>query len=153
MCKVDLSSAPDLLHTHHINGVKNDNAPGNLRVLCASCHRRQPKHQHVHLTRRDHQVIHETRKIQNKHPSAELDIEEMIDTAWIQPLKLFQRKYGGEVEPYFDLADGQDSVICNLTLAFVDKRVGLVDQYSDRDKERASEVGWRLFTHDEAMAG
>ena len=152
MCKVDLSSVPELLHTHHVNGVKTDNSSANLEVLCASCHRRQANHEHIHLTRRDNQIIHETRKIQNKHPSKDLKLEEMIDTAWLQPLRQFQRKHGGSVEPYFDLADRENSVICNLTLAFVDKKIGLMDQYSDRDKERARAVGWQLFTHDEAMA-
>lgn len=27
-----------LLHTHHINGIKNDNHIGNLRVMCVACH-------------------------------------------------------------------------------------------------------------------
>ncbi|MDC1084866.1 HNH endonuclease signature motif containing protein [Pseudomonadales bacterium] len=152
MCKVDMSSAPGLLHTHHINGVKTDNSLGNLRVLCASCHRRQPDHEHVHLTRRDYQVIHEMRKIQNKHPSTELELGQLIDTAWFQPLEHLKKSYGSKVEPYFDLEDRQNSVICNLTLAFVDKKVGLLDQYSEITKKRASAIGWRLLTHDEALA-
>ena len=152
LCNVDMSSVPELLHTHHINGVKTDNASANLKVLCASCHRRQPNHEHVFLTRRDHHVIHEMRKIQNKHPSTELDLEELVDTAWIQPLRHFQAIYDSNVEPYFDLADAKNSIICNLTLAFPDQKIGLLDQYSVSIKERARAIGWRLFTHDEALA-
>ena len=148
-CKVDLSSAPDLLHTHHVNGVKTDNSSGNLRVLCADCHRHQPNHEHVHLNGTECRFIHEARKTQDRHPSREPNL---VDPAWLQPLRQFQRRYGSAFEQYFDLDDGQNSVICNLTIAFVAEKVGLLDQYSDRDKERALAVGWKLFTHDEAMA-
>ena len=33
-----------LLHCHHIDGVKRNNQPDNLRVLCAECHCEQPGH-------------------------------------------------------------------------------------------------------------
>jgi hypothetical protein len=37
----------DLLHVHHINGVKSDNSEMNLRVLCQYCHGEQPNHEHM----------------------------------------------------------------------------------------------------------
>lgn len=36
------------LHVHHINGVKDDCSPLNLKVLCLSCHANQPMHQHMY---------------------------------------------------------------------------------------------------------
>lgn len=33
-----------LVHCHHIDGVKRNNRPDNLRVLCAECHCEQPGH-------------------------------------------------------------------------------------------------------------
>ncbi|WP_426168551.1 HNH endonuclease signature motif containing protein [Pseudoduganella sp. R-34] len=35
------------LHTHHKNGLKYDNAEGNLEVLCIECHAKEPLHSHV----------------------------------------------------------------------------------------------------------
>jgi hypothetical protein len=35
------------LHVHHINGVKSDSAPKNLRVLCIKCHAEEPNHGHM----------------------------------------------------------------------------------------------------------
>ena len=35
------------LHTHHKNGVKGDNSPDNLFVLCLGCHAAEPDHQHM----------------------------------------------------------------------------------------------------------
>lgn len=40
-CQVNCSTHPHLSHVHHINGVKSDNRPGNLEVLCADCHRQE----------------------------------------------------------------------------------------------------------------
>ncbi len=35
------------LHVHHRNGLKYDNAPRNLQVLCIGCHAIQPLHDHL----------------------------------------------------------------------------------------------------------
>ena len=46
-CRVDLSSKKNLLHTHHIDGVKIHNNISNLSALCVICHSEQPDHQHM----------------------------------------------------------------------------------------------------------
>ena len=45
-CGVDLSGLGErqYLHAHHKNGVKSDNSPSNLLVLCIACHAQQPGH-------------------------------------------------------------------------------------------------------------
>lgn len=48
-CGVDLSTHRHLLHTHHIDGVKSNNADSNLKVLCVDCHRQQPLHKHMRV--------------------------------------------------------------------------------------------------------
>ncbi len=49
-CNKDLSNNKSLLHSHHIDGVKDNNKPSNLKALCNSCHSEEP--QHGHLKRR-----------------------------------------------------------------------------------------------------
>lgn len=64
-CNVDLSAdgLRSLLHVHHVNGVKWDNAPGNLSVLCALCHAGQPGHQHMHVPSEDRRAIEAARRV------------------------------------------------------------------------------------------
>lgn len=35
------------LHVHHINGLKTDDRPSNLDVLCIECHSNEPQHGHM----------------------------------------------------------------------------------------------------------
>jgi hypothetical protein len=48
-CKVDLANDKTLLHTHHIDRMKGNNASSNLVCLCIECHAKQPDHQHMKL--------------------------------------------------------------------------------------------------------
>ena len=49
-CGIDLSSHKNLVQTHHINGVKSDNSPNNLKVLCVECHSLQANHEHMKIS-------------------------------------------------------------------------------------------------------
>lgn len=62
-CRVNLSQHKRLCHTHHINGVKQDNSLGNLQVLCADCHRKE-HHGHMFVSHKDTQQITQLRKEQ-----------------------------------------------------------------------------------------
>lgn len=50
VCRVRCHVAMALLHTHHINGIKTDLRPENLRVLCLACHRQEPGHQTMYAS-------------------------------------------------------------------------------------------------------
>lgn len=56
-CKVNLSSTPRLLHTHHKNGVKTDNKDKNLKAVCAVCHSQEPMHNHLKVKAAERQAI------------------------------------------------------------------------------------------------
>ena len=63
-CKVNLKTHPELLHTHHINGVKNDNREENLVPLCIGCHRLQPNHAHLDLSHQNMMLLNRLRQEQ-----------------------------------------------------------------------------------------
>ena len=46
-CGKDMNNNKQDLHTHHINGVKDDTNPSNLVALCRDCHAEQPMHGHM----------------------------------------------------------------------------------------------------------
>ena len=63
-CGVELRDFPQFLHTHHGDGVTTRNAADNLRALCVLCHRRQPDHHRVHVSRQAAETIRRLRKRQ-----------------------------------------------------------------------------------------
>lgn len=60
-CKIQLKDNRALLHTHHINGVKQDNFTSNLKALCCECHAKQSNHAHMKISS---EQKHQLRKIQ-----------------------------------------------------------------------------------------
>lgn len=63
-CRLDLRNAPHLLHVHHINGVKTNNSPANLKALCIECHSQQPDHSHITISAENARRIAELRREQ-----------------------------------------------------------------------------------------
>jgi ribosomal protein L28 len=51
-CGIKLKDDKEFLDAHHVNGIKSDNRPENLRCLCVKCHASQPLHSHLKLTNR-----------------------------------------------------------------------------------------------------
>lgn len=60
-CGVNLSEHKNLLHTHHINGNKNDTRPSNLIALCSLCHKEQPSHERIYIDPKDQKKIESLR--------------------------------------------------------------------------------------------
>ncbi|VEG13940.1 HNH endonuclease [Moraxella cuniculi] len=53
-CHANLTNHKNLLHVHHIDGVKQNNRLSNLKVLCILCHSQEPSHGHMRV--RDDQI-------------------------------------------------------------------------------------------------
>lgn len=67
------------LHVHHRNGVKGDNSPENLMVICLECHAKQPGHEHM----RNSRDLHEFKQL--FHGPAAVQ-RERIATAMVRPV-------------------------------------------------------------------
>ena len=64
-CGLGLREHPRLLHVHHKDGVKTNNAWLNLKALCIDCHSKQPAHSHMHMTNAQASLINRLRQQQN----------------------------------------------------------------------------------------
>jgi hypothetical protein len=65
-CDVQLKDHPEWLHMHHINGRSGDNDLKNIKILCISCHQRQPKHEKLKVPPRARdEIARRRRKINN----------------------------------------------------------------------------------------
>ncbi|SCX52260.1 HNH endonuclease [Nitrosospira sp. Nsp1] len=63
-CNVNLRAHKNLLHVHHIDGVKSNNNRLNLRALCKACHRAEPHHQTMYMPRKEMKLINSLRREQ-----------------------------------------------------------------------------------------
>ncbi|MFK0570695.1 HNH endonuclease [Endozoicomonas sp.] len=126
-CKVKLSDNKNLLHTHHINGVKSDNSHNNLEVLCADCHRRQPCHQCMHVSHSDIQLINRLRREQGIITSnlSWDDVFRYADPAIHGPLSHARSQGYAPPMVSFELSDSQANVIGELGAAWPDRMYGI----------------------------
>ena len=90
-CDVQLNDHPEWLYLYHINGRSGDNSPSNIKILCISCHQRQPKHETLkvpararnEIARRRSKILsHSTNNIPSKTKSLHdnnLDLHRTIE--------------------------------------------------------------------------
>lgn len=148
-CKVNLRSNRSLLHVHHVNGVKTDNKPSNLRCLCIECHSKQPMHYHITLSHDVRREINDLRKQQGV-------IQKLDD--WYQVLYyadpvvhgvLYAAKHAQYQLPEVNyvVEDQFAGTIAELEVAWSKHKIGV--SVSRNDIEFASRNGWKVFTIDE----
>lgn len=139
-CKVDLSYDKYLCDVHHRNGVKADNSPENLQVLCKDCHRKQPFHEGVFISDRDMKRLQSLRSAQGLLLVQKWDDDayDMSDTSIHGDMAILQNKGFPPPVIGFDVADEKGVVVANLEAAWPRQRIGIA-------LARVDIPGWTVY--------
>lgn len=149
-CGVHLIDERKLLHVHHINGVKTDNQLQNLRALCADCHKKQPRHDHLVVKHQDVLTINRLRQEQFKFNVHQYD--ELIAYADTATEGLLRRCENARV-PIAELgiAIQVDGISVALDLAWPRSKVAVLIDMKQQDKVQSK--GWTVFSVNDALVG
>lgn len=138
-CGIDLSRHKKLCDVHHINGVKSDNRPQNLRVLCRDCHRKQPMHSGIYISAADMAAIRSLRHQQNKMGVSGWESAfELSDTSVHGDMALLKERHYPPPEIGYDLQNDADEVFVTLEVAWPDKRIAI-------HLEKIEVPGWTIY--------
>ncbi len=125
-CKIDLTGHKNLCDVHHVNGVKSDNHPSNLRVLCKDCHRKQPFHFGVYLSSKDMDVIRKLRAGLNLFDGADWDdVFALTDTSIHGDISFMQKRGFPPPVPGYDVLNERHEVQATLEAAWPDQRIAV----------------------------
>ena len=142
-CNVNLSDNRNLLHTHHINGVKRDNSTNNLQALCVDCHRKQPSHEHMRVRSSEVHLINKLRRSQQILSSNNWnDAIAYVDTSYHGLLDIYRSKNKGIPEIGYEVKDYSGSLIATAELAWPQAKRAIVhhkDYY-----EKLVQAGWTV---------
>lgn len=149
-CGVVLDQYRKWLHVHHVNGVKADNRESNLRVLCVSCHRQQPKHERLFVPHQATKLINRLRREQAvASPSDWDDAMRFVDAALYGLLHGCRAEGADAPEIGLDVQNARHEIVAALEVAWPSKRVALA--ISEEDAAAAAELGWEIWGHGEAL--
>jgi len=145
-CSVDLTSNKKLLHTHHKNGVKNDNSRLNLVSLCADCHHKEPFHEHMFVKHSDTQLINALRKSQNLLSNNDwASVFKHADSSMFGVLDFCRQKNHKLPVIGYELSDAKGKIVAVLDLGWPQQKIGVCLG------ERIAVDGWKVFNLKEAL--
>ena len=147
VCNVDLSSHRHLCDVHHLNGVKSDNRPENLQVVCKDCHRKQPFHEGIFLSSHDMAQIQRLRSNQGilAEVSSWDDVLAFTDSS-IHGDLLTMRQLGYQPPvPGLDIQNSELEVIGTLEAAWPQQHIGITLQPLESS-------GWKIYGVGELIA-
>ncbi|KZN48404.1 HNH endonuclease [Pseudoalteromonas luteoviolacea] len=148
-CGVALSSHKRLLHTHHINGVKTDNAVNNLKALCADCHTKQPNHDHMYVSHEDRLLINQLRREQHKFDCSEYsDVLQYADSA-LNGLLLKCQKFRLPT-PELGICIKHGNELVSIDLAWPRKKFAVVIEHTQLTPLKA--LGWDVWLASDGLA-
>ena len=149
-CHVDLDHSRRLLHVHHIDGNKGNNHSSNLKVLCAACHKQQPKHEAMFVSHNDMQEI--TRARQKNKIILDPDWEDALrycDSAIVDAIQLLRAE--GVSAPIIgvDVQDANSRVVGTLEVAWESVKVGIA--VSTDESIAIASLGWHLVNLEDLL--
>jgi len=145
-CDLDLSHHKNLLHVHHINGVKHDNAAANLRPLCADCHRKQPMHERIFISAGDMATITRLRRAQEVLQPDWATVMRLADLSVHGALLHAQHRGFAPPEIGYEFADTKGTVCAEVEAAWPAEKVAICIS------EKPGVRGWSFFWGTEFMA-
>lgn|SRR5690606_10335391 len=138
-CTVSLRDHPELLHVHHVNGIKNDDRRSNLRVLCKDCHRKEPMHGHIFISRKEMSIITRLRTEQGVRPRDWEEALRLADLAMRPTMEVARHQQWGV--PEFDVEVPSTRGRSRLDVVWKEDRRAIV-----YEKPSEQIPGWRIDT-------
>jgi len=149
-CGLDLSGNKNLLHVHHISGVKKNNKDSNLLALCIECHRKQPCHGHMFVSHENRRIINQLRRDQAKTKcDGWSDVYELANPGVHGLLKICQKRRTSTPEIGFEIQSLSHEIVAELELAWPSIRVGVA--INEVDIENGTNEGWEVWEMAEAL--
>ncbi|MDN3652311.1 HNH endonuclease signature motif containing protein [Thalassotalea ponticola] len=147
-CGINLSDYKNLLHVHHVDGVKSNNSIKNLRVVCADCHKKQPNHEHLYIKPDDVVTINRLRREQHKLDTA--NYSQAISYADTALMGLLMKcKQTSLPAPELGLIALHNEVNIPLDLSWPRKKVAVIINSANAPVLKSK--GWNVFSAQEAL--